>query len=122
MDQAIKSEWTAALRSGRYTQGTSTLRFSSTIRDEYCCLGVLCDLAVKAGAIPRPVRTEVGDYAYGDARRCAFLPTEVQEWAGIDSPDGEFVVDSGKRRYSLAERNDDGADFHAIADIIDTEF
>ena len=38
----IKQKWVAALRSGKYKQGIHCLRSAS---DEYCCLGVLCDLS-----------------------------------------------------------------------------
>lgn len=39
-----KVRWLEALRSGRYPQGTDMLR---TSYDEYCCLGVLCDVVKK---------------------------------------------------------------------------
>ena len=38
----IKQKWVAALRSGDYKQGRGYLR---TIDNEYCSLGVLCDLS-----------------------------------------------------------------------------
>lgn len=38
-------EWTAALRSGKYSQGKNALRAG----DNYCCLGVACDLIAQAG-------------------------------------------------------------------------
>lgn len=41
MDNDLKQIWVNALRSGNYTQGKRALR---TANDEYCCLGVLCDL------------------------------------------------------------------------------
>ena len=46
MKPEIQAEWVAALRSGEYKQGTGVLRSEA---NEFCCLGVLCDLAVKAG-------------------------------------------------------------------------
>lgn len=45
MNQEIKAQWVAALRSGEYKQGTGVLQCD----DEYCCLGILCVLARKAG-------------------------------------------------------------------------
>lgn len=42
MRNVTKEEWVTALRSGEYRQGKGFLRNSD---DEYCCLGVLCDLA-----------------------------------------------------------------------------
>ena len=44
MHQEVKQQWVTALRSGEYAQGNGHLRKD----DEYCCLGVLCDIAVKA--------------------------------------------------------------------------
>lgn len=41
MDQRIKQLWLVALRSGKYEQGKRFLRAG----EQYCCLGVLCDLA-----------------------------------------------------------------------------
>jgi len=38
----LQKNWLAALRSGKYKQGTGFLRDKN---DGYCCLGVLCDVA-----------------------------------------------------------------------------
>ena len=43
MKQEIKEKWVSALRSGEYKQGKEGLR----IYNEFCCLGVLCDLYIK---------------------------------------------------------------------------
>lgn len=43
MDAELKTKWIAALRSGKYRQGTGQLFKNST--DEHCCLGVLCRAA-----------------------------------------------------------------------------
>lgn len=40
LDPKLKAEWVAALRSGKYEQGTSFLNRDN----KFCCLGVLCDL------------------------------------------------------------------------------
>lgn len=37
----IQAKWLVALRSGKYKQGRASLR---NINDEFCCLGVLCDV------------------------------------------------------------------------------
>lgn len=39
----VKEKWLKALRSGEYKQGRNTLYNPDT--DQYCCLGVLCELA-----------------------------------------------------------------------------
>lgn len=41
MKEAIKKEWVAALRSGKYKQGRGKLRHQN---DTFCCLGVLIDV------------------------------------------------------------------------------
>lgn len=45
MDPEIKAKWVAALRSGKYKQGRGRLRSG----DEFCCLGVLCDIVYPQG-------------------------------------------------------------------------
>lgn len=40
---SLKARWVAALRSGEYKQGEGQLRRN----EEYCCLGVLCDVMDK---------------------------------------------------------------------------
>lgn len=37
----IKKEWVSALRSGKFLQGSDNLR---SVDNEYCCLGVLCEI------------------------------------------------------------------------------
>ena len=54
MNKEVKKKWVDALRSGEYAQGRSSLRD----HDEYCCLGVLCELAVKEGVIPAPTYSD----------------------------------------------------------------
>jgi hypothetical protein len=49
MDQTLKDEWTAALRSGNYKQGAGALKNKN---DEYCCLGVLCDISGEGEWVP----------------------------------------------------------------------
>lgn len=46
LDTTFKEEWLAALESGDYVQGIGQLRDDT---DQFCCLGVACDLAVKKG-------------------------------------------------------------------------
>lgn len=80
MNPDIKAQWVAALRSGEYKQGQRALSHSG----RYCCLGVLCELAVKAGAIERVTRTD-GTYLYGSGENGWLLPSEVVDWAGVGS-------------------------------------
>ena len=45
MNPQIKAQWVADLRSGQYEQGNGYLNADGKL----CCLGVLCEQAVKAG-------------------------------------------------------------------------
>jgi hypothetical protein len=114
MNPEIRAQWCAALRSGQYRQGRLTLRRS----DSYCCLGVLCDLAVRAGVLDDATAGPIaGDEDAGRMRydsRSRYLPPSVQKWAGLVSNDP--VIDAGR---SLAEVNDAGYTFAEIADLID---
>lgn len=122
MDNEIKSAWTTALRSGYYKQGKNALnRESDGGGREYCCLGVLCELAVTAGAA-----TIIGDLGaprvyYGalngrDAD-ASTLPESVALWAGLTMRNPEITGLGGNQ--SLAGMNDDGTSFAALADLID---
>jgi hypothetical protein len=42
MEASLKAKWIEALRSGKYKQGRWALRTKS---DDFCCLGVLCDVS-----------------------------------------------------------------------------
>jgi hypothetical protein len=118
MNQEVKEKWVAALRSGNYTQGTTVLRGPG---NRFCCLGVLCDLAVKAGVIKDPV-SPTRHIVYGKftntyyyAGNTQVLPDAVTEWAGLSSPNGYIKT----IRRSLGSLNDSGTSFDKIADLIE---
>lgn len=99
MNKEIKELWATALESGEYKQGHKVL--CSVGEDDskrYCCLGVLCELAVKAGVIPEPVDREdayVGRSLYfGGPRESsgAYLPKSVATWAGLEDQEYKTVV------------------------------
>jgi hypothetical protein len=84
MKKSVKDEWVRRLRSGDYEQGMGELRFE----DKYCCLGVLCVMAVEAGVIEETSDPMTGVFAYGragsdDDRQTQMLPVSVAEWAGL---------------------------------------
>jgi hypothetical protein len=115
MDATVKELWVKALRSGKYKQGFGKLRdFDST----YCCLGVLCEVAVKQGVIPEATQVEPGS-KYGYLRALSYLPTQVREWAGLDAPNPAVANDKGITS-GLGNHNDSGShDFNSIADMIE---
>jgi hypothetical protein len=133
MNADVKKMWLDALRSGEYAQGRSTLRSPSG----YCCLGVLCDLAVKNGVIPEPQEHKnknresgISHYGYGQHEdesghvmsHSAYLPEAVAVWAGTSRFGDRYAPNGEPWPLSLAGLNDQGATFAEIADIIEAEF
>jgi len=114
MNKEIKKRWLKALRDGNYDQGTEALHPG----DEFCCLGVLCDLhKIK----------EDGDWDEGEYEgENGSLPDIVMEWANLPDSNPDVVpIDDDKDKVSswtLAGLNDAGYTFNEIADIIEKEF
>lgn len=129
MKADIKSRWTAELRSGRFEQGHGSLRLAESetgAGDTYCCLGVLCELAVEAGVI-RPARQDSNGLYQYDGQE-GVLPASVADWAeteadeaGYRTENPHFYLGKGKELQltSLADENDGGLPFGEIADLID---
>lgn len=124
MNPEVKRRWVQALRSGRYTQGTGRLR---SVADEFCCLGVLCDLKDPDGW---RWNNDGRSWHYGDdfdIESDVGLPPEVVAWAGL--ADHDFPTSPEVRGAQLAEWNDgrtDDHDYHhpqltlsEIADLIE---
>lgn len=105
-------KWVEALRSGEYEQGKRRL-----CRDgKHCCLGVACEVAIKNGV--EIERRDYGGTIYFDGH-CDLLPEKVREWLGLNSDGGRYLPLTGKKS-DLATRNDSGADFKRIANIIES--
>lgn len=117
MNQTVKQKWVDALRSGNYEQGRNALRSSN---NEYCCLGVLCDLAVKEGVAQERLLTygSVSNYYYDGAN--ALLPGSVIKWAGLDYP-AVSVVYNDKPVWLNALNDAKGLTFDEIADLIEEQ-
>lgn len=133
MNEEIKLRWISALRSGEYNQTESRLGDGTG----YCCLGVLCEIAVQDGIItkePDPesvaVYTWVDDAGFPHSEE-ALLPTPVRDWAGLSSinPDvpatdtlcafSEDLIPT-YNRIRLSNLNDAGMPFSMIADEIES--
>lgn len=81
MNREWRDKWVAALRSGKYAQGTGYLR---TVRG-YCCLGVLCDVVDPTRWAPTG---GYYDYNYPDGQRnsdVAYLPQDILETTQLPS-------------------------------------
>jgi hypothetical protein len=96
MSDDVKRMWVAALRSGKYVQGTGVLHD----KDGKCCaLGVLCELAVEAEVVGR-CEDESGDMLYGKPNSLwrGVLPPDVQDWAGFNgSPSWIATMNDGEK-------------------------
>ena len=112
--------WIAALKSGKYRQARRVL----TKLDEegnvvgHCCLGVACELAVKAGVIPQGKPGDDGYLIYdGEHFR---LPHSVRSWLGLAGMEGELAHQPGDPTC-LSSMNDKGDTFDMIAEVIESE-
>lgn len=117
MDEQVKAKWLVGLRSGRYKKGVGALHRVET--HTYCCLGVLCELAVTEGII-----TASADASYttrfGFTQETAELPPEVVKWAKLDSSNPDVVWD--EYDTNLVTLNDDnGLSFAVIAAVIEAQ-
>lgn len=112
MNQDIKKKWVDALRSGNYKQGKLKLRNRD---DEFCCLGVLCDLAAKEGIVKE--LAECGVFYYdGDS---LIPPPSVVEWAGGDLEFLDIDIAAGIEGHYVELNDQDGLTFDQIADLIE---
>lgn len=130
MNEVVKN-WVAALRSGEYKQGTGAM----CAYDNYCCLGVLCEVV---GFEKRKApATRRSGFPIAHLKRCDYDVTEVYEykmpaldcdalmdpWNGYSIQDLYFDKIIGKTTLSphyLATLNDRGMPFVEIADYIES--
>lgn len=118
--EVIHNEWANRLESGRYRRGHGYLRRATEDGDEYCCLGVLCEIAVEAGIVIRRGSSR-GTSAYGrvdglTTNSC--LPEAVAEWAQVTRM-GELRVMDPEVGGSLVYLNDGAMwSFEKIAQVI----
>lgn len=92
MDEKVKREWIAALRSGKYKQGKKRLRKKRPDGYHYCCLGVLREI------------TGIKKYKEEE-----FLDPDEARTIGLN-----FI-----RQDELSEMNDRGSSFDEIAMFIE---
>jgi hypothetical protein len=112
MNPEVKKEWLAALRSGKYAQGTQRLNTSS---GKFCCLGVLCDLHSKATGT-KWKKSTLGNFYISS--ECA-LPDAVIAWSGVNYNGGLATIN--KKLAPLTDHNDEGRTFAEIADAIEKQ-
>lgn len=113
MKKNIAKRWVKALRSGKYKQTKYILNNGN---GEFCCLGVLCEIAAKDGVIkPRKKGNRV---YYG--RQFNVLPATVMKWAGVK--DAEGLVYSPAVESLTYLNDDENYDFNQIADVIEEKY
>ena len=115
MNEQIKKEWLEALRSKEYQQGTHVLKSGV---NNFCCLGVLCDLHRK--------KHEGNEWEYRDGSSFYFcerqvLPVDVIKWAYLNDENPTIAGFEKEGFSSLAELNDNGKSFEEIADVIENQ-
>lgn len=118
----FRYRWVKALESGKYRQGQKVLHqvinSAEGKIEEFCCLGVACDLYRKYGGRLDTHKISGIDgieIAYGrrEDEETAALPEVVRVALGLRGSSGDF--DDGT---SLAFLNDTGKSFDEIAAII----
>jgi hypothetical protein len=130
MNQEIKTQWIAALRSGQYKQGKGMLKQTTAQGDiRHCCLGVLCELYMQAN--PDQAAWQEGQLPLTDPRtpgskpwyfmadweeQRSLLPWKVSHWAGL----GEHnIFVGGVHNRSITALNDTQLNFLEIAKVIE---
>ena len=155
MNQEIKKMWIDALLSGEYQQGSgrlhSYIEFDDSMlnekdRNSYCCLGVLCKLAIDNHV---PVQRTYGPVyetcvdasleTYHYDGESGVLPSSVIIWAGLHEKNPtiditllekneeiskrmkeiDMYVDRDEPLEVISEFNDAGFSFQELAKIIE---
>lgn len=127
MREDIKVRWVEALRSGQYEQTEGLLANDNG----FCCLGVLCEIAVQDGVVVKEVKDQwegdpndnhVVTYGVGtEYAMDAVLPSMVYEWAELESSNPAIMYQDV--RHPISDLNDDyKLTFSEIADVIEREF
>lgn len=110
MNRVIKQQWLEALLSEEYQQGQCELRNAD---DEYCCLGVLLDLAIKEGVVEDWQFDDEGSYTVDPGRELVwniYLPQVVVDWAGLPNGDPNVTNEDVAKRIP----NETAIDFEAV--------
>ena len=116
LNPAFKKKWLKALRSGEYEQGQGCL---VNDKDQFCCLGVACNLVVDEGV--GEWRKEGDDWTFNTKTEsdCMYLPREVRERALHDGDHFTWANDWSAEELRLAALNDNGESFEVISDYIE---
>lgn len=116
----IKNMWVEALRSGKYRQGNGALRNE---HNEFCCLGVLCDLVAPDKWTESDIKGINNEKLYASYDDEGLLPRRIVEQIAVSgSIQRNFTVNlcgGPDKGVVLSELNDNGYTFNQLADIIE---
>lgn len=118
MNPEIKALWLKALRSGDFAQVQGHLGDTKG----FCCLGVLCEIAVAKGKITKELRSlnDNEDRIVYDVHSLTTLSDKVQDWAELSARDPCIQYEGDC--HTLSSLNDEvGLNFVQIADVIEKE-
>lgn len=119
LDPTFKAEWIAALRSGEFPQGRKYLNRNN----EYCCLGVRCELDVKAGRLDKGFydgTTSDGIIRYGYGSTGTPGPTILKRWGlSEEAMNSLITMNDGQRDTQTDEFTQEPKTFSEIADWIE---
>ena len=118
LDYYNAMKWINALRSGRYPQGQMAL---NTDNSAFCCLGVLCEVAIDNGVdIMKNRNLTEGVYiAYED--NTIIPPRSVETWLCGRELNNNEHIDLGHLFDEFIAMNDRGDSFREIANKIEAE-
>ena len=126
MRKEVMKKWVKALRSGKFKQGTGTLKqYNSKGQPQHCCLGVLCELYNEnmkknhKKTLPEKICDTYFITKFGT--KADTLPTQVKKWAGMKSTEGYWTTENGLKD-SLIDWNDSGKTFKNIANAINNNW
>ena len=114
----VKHRWLEALRGGNYRQGLRYLKATHNKIDSYCCLGVLCNLE---GREPDEIKPEENTQICIYSGLMGSLPEDIKVYNVLGYA-GFFQGFCVEQFSSLAELNDCGYSFEAIAEVIEKYF
>lgn len=115
LDPTFKAEWIAALRSDEFPQGRKYLNRNN----EYCCLGVRCELDVKAGLLE--VKNVVNGIVWYDGSMAGTpSATTMRRWGlSDDAMNSLIIMNDGHEDNVTGEYLQEPKSFSEIADWID---
>jgi hypothetical protein len=119
MDPKVKKMWCEELRSGKLKQGRGRLR---NAKNEFCCLGVLCNLHAQAHPEIAAKQTNPGQYMGSSG----YLPDAVVKWAKLSRENPPIRLPNGDISDLACLNDGDGRwftryTFAQLADLIEAQ-